>query len=63
MAEAEEVMRTYTSSSGPPAMQGKSGRAAWSSMGKDRAVGGSAVLVRGYFPLHFLFIEVFFSLI
>ena len=63
MAEAEEVMRPYTSSSGPHAMQGKSGRAAWSRMGIDRAAGAGAVLVRGYFPIHFMLCEILFSLI
>ena len=49
------MMRPYTSSSGPPAIQEKSDGAVWSRMGIDRAAGATASLVRGCCPLRFLF--------
>ena len=51
---AEEVMRSYTSSSGPPAVREKNYRAAWSRGGIDRVAGASAMPVRGYCPLQYL---------
>ena len=49
-------MRPCTSSSGPSTIQEKNDRAAWSRVEIDRAAGASAVLMRGYCPLHYPFI-------